>query len=541
MYINYQPTPSGITYATATRSIRFGRQVKKSQAESIYLGRVLDKDRQIFKNKIDGIFQFDLKTGAKNPPPADFVPNIRRKNAKAPELLLNFGDAYFVDQIIKKTHFSSLFDAIGYGNPDSVKALALFYMLSKKSNRHAENWYEGSFARILYPKANLTSQRISDMLSSIGAESTYQQFFNSYIPYVSKVSKEWGFEVGEEEVNKKDDSGVNHNNSKDNKEKDVIIKDGHGILIDSTGLPNSVHFPLTAISNHNGVISEEVRLIYVTQRGTGLPLYMRYVPGNIIDATTLVTTMHELKAMGIDTKFAIMDAGYVTDANLRTLKKNKVSFLARLPENRSVFKGLLSENRATLMDENNLIRYKERFVYIKRFKRDVIEGMPAYLYLGMDVTMRSILMKQVAKKANISNLSDDEIRAATRDLGIFCLVSSRPIATESILSLYYTRQDIEQVFDLEKNYGSLLPLCIQTEETFRGHLLMTFLATVVMRQIQQMGKKINLDLEEIFERLINQKCKAFPDVVIPQEATKKQKEVYSAFRLRVPQTIVPSR
>ena len=53
--------------------------------------------------------------------------------------------------------------------------------------------------------------------------------------------------------------------------------------------------------------------------------------------------------------------------------------------------------------------------------------------------------------------------------------------------------------------------------------------------------KIRPNLEEIFERLINQKCKAFPNVVIPQEATKKQKEVYSAFRLRVPQTIVPSR
>ena len=60
-----------------------------------------------------------------------------------------------------------------------------------------------------------------------------------------------------------------------------------GILIDSTGLPNSIHFPLTAVSNHNGVISEEVRLIYVVQQDTRLPIYMRYVPGNIVDTTTL--------------------------------------------------------------------------------------------------------------------------------------------------------------------------------------------------------------------------------------------------------------
>lgn len=48
------------------------------------------------------------------------------------------------------------------------------------------------------------------------------------------------------------------------------------------------------------------------QRGTGIPFYMRYVTGNIID----ITTMNDLKAVGVDIKFAIMDAGYVTEANL---------------------------------------------------------------------------------------------------------------------------------------------------------------------------------------------------------------------------------
>ena len=45
-------------------------------------------------------------------------------------------------------------------------------------------------------------------------------------------------------------------------------KENAGILIDSTGLSNSIHFSLTAVSNHNGMISEEVRLIYVVQQNT---------------------------------------------------------------------------------------------------------------------------------------------------------------------------------------------------------------------------------------------------------------------------------
>ena len=89
---------------------------------------------------------------------------------------------------------------------------------------------------MLYPKANLESQRISDLLSSIGEESSYRAFFREY-------SKLLAHREG-----------------------------GEDILIDSTGLPNSIHFPLTAVSNHNGQISNEVRLIYVVQQGTNLPL-----------------------------------------------------------------------------------------------------------------------------------------------------------------------------------------------------------------------------------------------------------------------------
>ena len=92
-----------------------------------------------------------------------------------------------------------------------------------------------------------------------------------------------------------------------------------GILIDSSGLPNSIRFPLTAVNNHNGVISEEIRLIYVVQQKTGLPLFFRYVAGNVIDVSTLKRTIAELKANGVETNFAILDAGYYTGVNADAL------------------------------------------------------------------------------------------------------------------------------------------------------------------------------------------------------------------------------
>lgn len=52
-----------------------------------------------------------------------------------------------------------------------------------------------------------------------------------------------------------------------------MVSGDEAVLIDSSGLPNSVHFPLTAVSNHNGKINRELRIIAVVQKDTGMPLF----------------------------------------------------------------------------------------------------------------------------------------------------------------------------------------------------------------------------------------------------------------------------
>lgn len=48
-----------------------------------------------------------------------------------------------------------------------------------------------------------------------------------------------------------------------------------------------------------------------------------------------------------------------------------------------------------------------------------------------------------------------EFQKRTESLGAFVMVFSFPIAIDKLLPLYYTCQDIEQIFDLSKNYASL--------------------------------------------------------------------------------------
>ena len=118
---------------------------------------------------------------------------------------------------------------------------------------------------------------------------------------------------------------------------------------------------MTAINNHNGVVSEEIRLIYVIQQNTGLPLFFRYIAGNIIDATTIKTTVAELKACGINTKFAILDAGYYNGKNADTLMDAGISFISRMHSNFSVYKNAMENYRDNLENEENLVIFNGRF------------------------------------------------------------------------------------------------------------------------------------------------------------------------------------
>ena len=76
----------------------------------------------------------------------------------------------------------------------------------------------------------------------------------------------------------------------------------------------------------------------------------------------------------------------------------------------------------------------------------------------------------------------DETDAAIKKLGTFALLSSKEIGEEQLLPLYYTLQQIEQVFDINKNYADMLPIRVQSEEAFAGHMLICFIATAIVQR-----------------------------------------------------------
>ena len=501
-YIHYDEKPNGAIYACIYESYRDKGKVKTKRGEN--LGRVIDKENNIFRQK--GItYQYIIGEGRKDVPDSalptePIVPETEK-------LILDFGDAWFLKEYISKQPFYKSIKNTLPEESDTLLALIFYRLLTNKgASCHAKIWYEGNYSYLAFPRANLTSQNISKVLKELGNEEVQRHFFEEYLSC-------------------------------------IYGNDGAaGILVDSTGVPNATKMDITQISNHNGDINREVRLIYVIDRDNGMPIYFRYVAGNIIDVSTLITTVSELEQYGVSVNHAILDAGYFSEKNAVELFESGIPFMTRLAPNKTVFKNAAADNLDDLMSQKYAYRYGERLVFIKKIKVDVC-GYDAYVYLCIDEDMYLMQHKKTILSALDDKRNSDETDAAIKRLGAFAILASEEIPEDKLLPMYYTRQQVEQVFDISKNYADLLPIRVQSEQAFAGHLLICFMATAIMQKLQhdllkrRSKKAKSLNAESIMIYLRNQKCKVYKDYAIPQEPRKEVNAIYDIFKVQMPYKI----
>ena len=147
----------GIEYGKIpASSYREGGKVKKRN-DGIYLGKVIDKATSTFFNDERGFFTYDPATGTYGLADERLTSDRIKDQRKRERILLDFGDSFFLSEVIKQMKYDTVIESIPYRNTDTIYALLTYYVLQDKANCHAQTWYEGNFVRMLYPQANLVS------------------------------------------------------------------------------------------------------------------------------------------------------------------------------------------------------------------------------------------------------------------------------------------------------------------------------------------------------------------------------------------------
>ena len=470
---------NGREYACEVTS-KWNKETKKYDRTTKYLGVLIDKETRTYEKRynVEKPQQYTYK-----------------RQCEQEKFILKFGDAYALSEVFRKNEIGEVCENIFPNEYDTLLSMLCFKILVGTAIDNADTWYTGSYVKMLFPNAQLDGRRISEFLKYFGEECIQRLFFNAYL---SKT-------VGNETE----------------------------IIIDSTGLPNEIDMSISQFGNHGGTSEQETRLILVVEPTTRKPLYFRLVSGNIVDVSTLVTTIAEFQKMGVKSTFSLLDGGYFSEANITSLYAFGIGFMTRISSNRTLYKNLIRETADTLEAPKNVVRYNNRALYIERRKVDLF-GNKGFAYICCDIKRKGIDTDRFLLEALDDKLSDDEIADRLKFKGKFILVSNREMMSDEAIPLYYTRQGAEQLFGLGKSNLNFLPLRVHSEKNLRGLLLLNFIALAIMGQVQTLlqGK---YSLEKAMTELGNLFCKVYDDnSYITQELTKKQKEILKLLDVTTP-------
>lgn len=219
--------------------------------------------------------------------------------------------------------------------------------------------------------------------------------------------------------------------------------------------------------------------------------------------------------------------------NADVLMGAKISFITRVHSNFKLYKDTILAHRQSLECRENFITYNGRFYYIKRVPCRIgeREDKDAYAYLGLDVAMRDQQKAGMRSRMADERLSDGDIYDSLGNYGLFMLVATRPVAADKVLDLYYTRNQIEEVFGTSKGIGKFLPLRMATKDVFRGHLLVTFIVSVILTLLRGDIRHTDISVESLFEELRHQQGIVYNDAIVPSVA------VYKLFKVQCPSEV----
>lgn len=189
----------------------------------------------------------------------------------------------------------------------------------------------------------------------------------------------------------------------------------------------------------------QVRLLYIFDRTSFMPVFYRMVPGAITDKMALKETV---EASGCKNCVVIGDKGFYSKKNVGFLMENKMSYILPLQYNTK----LIPEEFASNTDDRKFdgcFPYKGRNIWHKTLDCG-IEGNKVYIYRDDKRRLQAEVKFMQQKEADCEGMETATIFDDARR-GMFAFVSNTGDDARQVYMNYKERWDVEQCFDYLKN------------------------------------------------------------------------------------------
>ncbi|GHV57173.1 IS4 family transposase [Deltaproteobacteria bacterium] len=477
--------------------------VKKTGATYVYsVESYWDKEKKQPRNKQVCLGRLDEKTG-------EIIPSGRKKRvakraaaATAEGITATtkvIGPHLIIDKVASDT---GLADTVrkSFGAEAGDLALSLAYFEAQRGLplSRSETWsesHEHPFGE------RIASQRVSDFLTALG-DDRQSRFFSLWLDKLS-----------ENECFCYDITSISSYS-----ESNAYVRWGH---------------------NRDGEKLPQINLAVLYGQTSGLPAYMRSLPGSISDVSTLKTTIKALDFIGQTKLTFVLDRGFYSENNVNELFKSRYHFVVAPITSRVWVRKILDSHYEeikhplnhrklpqgeTLFMKTHLHNWNGRRCYLhiyynaRRAASDY-DGFTASL-LDMreellsgkideakeDLYKRFFIVKDLPKRGRQVDYNVDAIeKYRNRYAGFFCLLTTEKMAPEEALTIYRNKDAVENCFDDLKNGLDMNRLRIHSSEAMRAKLLLQFLALVLISRIRTVIKSNpklkNMAVREVLEAM----------------------------------------
>lgn len=228
--------------------------------------------------------------------------------------------------------------------------------------------------------------------------------------------------------------------------------------------------------NKDKIHVPQINLALLCSADTGMPTYIRSLPGSVRDIKTLYNSINEID---VREKVLILDRGFFSEGVMEFLESKKIKYVLPTRRNSRYYK--------TRTHLNKHFSYHDRLILCGRKKLD-----DRYIYLFEDQDLKLDECKTLYQKLEAGVINKTQLNAQVKKAGKILIISNQDLQAKEIYELYKKREEVEKMFDSYKTALDADRLFLQNDESVFGHVFISFISLYMYCKIQGFLKKAGL-------------------------------------------------
>ncbi len=432
-----------------------------------------------------------------------------------PEIHTVFGDAYLFLTVCEKSGLLAVLRRAFSHDKEYERVLThlLHSVLKDGSRVSCDDFIGKSFASYLFeniPLGSLGSDTV--YFSLMGEDTSRMAFFKAFVSHMRRKDPQFGV----------------------------------GCYVDSTPLPNTIRDnPFNALCSH-GITSTSIqtRLVLILDEKTGLPVWYTVIPGNLLDLSTLRSTMSDVaESLDVCINNFVLDAGYASRELIEAFQcgnEEGKTITVRMPAKKGYPYKPLYHQAKKLMSNAKYEFIRQGHTYFGKHYEVEVFGCPmhAYVYVDKDNALEGNRKYRLNHEAEYGKMTDKEKNWYAVRFGFFILLSTELKEADEKLDDYFGRTQIETVFKTSKEYLNLLPLSKWSDLTVRGKLLSDIIATIALLQLRSRLSGPGISTNRLIGKTQSLMCMKKRDGTVLVEVPNKQvRDFYQKLKVKVPASL----